>query len=61
MSENYLYVAGLEHSVSELEELLREARPILRSAFFGNWKEDKAAKELLNRIDNAIGEEHNNG
>lgn len=56
MSDNYLHEAHLQHRITELEELLREASVLLHWAFFGNWKDDKASKELQERIDKVLGE-----
>lgn len=56
MSDNYLHEAHLQHRITELEKLLREASGLLHWAFFGNWKDDKASKELQAKIDNVLGE-----
>lgn len=59
MSDNYLYVVGLEHQITELEQLLREASKVLDKAFFVNYKYDNASKKLRKKIDEFLDEENN--
>lgn len=51
MSENYLYTAGLEHRITELEELLSEAATLLHHSLFVNFNDRKKADELIHRIE----------
>lgn len=46
-----------EQSPEELEVLLRETLPVLRAAFFANWKLKKQADELYDKITKVVGKE----
>lgn len=59
-----MYMAAQEKRIEELEEemkkvkeLLRETRPVLRRAFFANYKDTDKANELYDRIVKIVGKE----
>lgn len=47
----------LEERNREYHELLREIQPVLRAAFFANFKDQNKADELKNRIERITGKE----
>lgn len=52
-----LHMAALENENLELWKLPREARPILRAAFFANYKDQNKANELYDKIVKKVGKE----
>ena len=54
-----LYMGALIKENDRLKELLRETLPILRKAFFANYKDTNAANELYDRIKRVVGGEEN--
>ena len=52
-----LHMAAMEKENMELRKLLREARPILRAAFFANYKDQNKANELYDKIVKKVGKE----
>ena len=43
--------------INEMKKLLRELQPVLRAAFFANFKDQNKADELKNRIERIVGRE----
>lgn len=43
--------------IKELEDILRETRPVLRVAIFVNYKDTNKANEIYDRITKAVGKE----
>ena len=43
--------------IKELEDILRETRPVLRVAIFVNYKDTDKANEIYDRITKAVGKE----
>ena len=43
--------------ISKLEDILRDARPVLKAAIFVNYKETSKANEIYDRIAKAVGKE----
>lgn len=43
--------------IHQLEDILRETRPVLRAAIFVNYKETNRANELYDRITEVVGKE----
>lgn len=59
-----MYMAAQEKRIEELEEemkkvkeLLRETQPVLRRAFFANYKDTDKSNELYDRIVKIVGKE----
>lgn len=50
-----LHMSALENKVEQQEQLLRESLPILRKAFFANYKDTNAANELYDKIKSIVG------
>ena len=50
-----LYMVSLQHENETMKQLLRETQPVLRRAFFANYKDTNAANELFDRIKKAVG------
>lgn len=48
---------AIKHENDKLKEILKEVQPILRKAFFGNYKDQNAADLLLTRILEVVGRE----
>lgn len=43
--------------INDMKKLLRELQPVLRAAFFANFKDQNKADELKNRIERIVGRE----
>ena len=43
--------------INDMKKLLREIQPVLRAAFFANFKDQNKADELKNRIERIVGRE----
>lgn len=43
--------------INEMKKLLRELQPVLRAAFFANYKDQNKADELYSRIAQIVGRE----
>jgi len=43
--------------INNMKKLLREFQPVLRAAFFANYKGQNKADELYSRITKAVGKE----
>lgn len=52
-----LHMAALEKESLEMWKLLRETLPVLRRAFFANFKDQNTANELYDRITKKVGKE----
>lgn len=52
-----LHMAAMEKENMELWKLLQETRPILRAAFFANYKDQNKANELYDKIVKKVGKE----
>lgn len=52
-----LHMAAMEKENMELWKLLQETRPVLRAAFFANYKDQNKANELYDRITAKVGKE----
>lgn len=52
-----LHMAALENENLELWKLLRETLPVLKRAFFANYKDQNKANELYDRITKKVGKE----
>lgn len=50
-----LCMGALIKENEQLRELLRECQPVLRRAFFANYKDTNAANELYDRIKKVVG------
>ena len=50
-----LYMGAIAKENDQLRELLRETLPILRKAFFANYKDTNAANELYDKIKKVVG------
>jgi hypothetical protein len=50
-----LYMAALVKENERLKELLRECQPVLRRAFFANYKDTNTANELYDKIKKVVG------
>ena len=48
-------IAHYADELRKANELLREAMPILKAAFFANYKDTNAANELYDKIKAAVG------
>jgi hypothetical protein len=48
-------IAHYSDELRKANELLREAMPILKAAFFANYKDTNAANELYDKIKAAVG------
>ena len=51
-----LHMAAMEKENMELWKLLRETVPVLRRAFFANFKDQNMANELYDKITAKVGE-----
>lgn len=45
--------------INDMKKLLRELQPVLRAAFFANFKDQNKADELYSRIAQIVGSEKN--
>lgn len=52
-----LYMGALVKENDRLKELLRECQPVLKRAFFANYKDTNAANELYDKITDIVGKE----
>lgn len=52
-----LHMAAMEKENMELWKLLRETLPVLKRAFFANYKDQNKANELYDRITKKVGKE----
>lgn len=52
-----LHMAALENENLELWKLLRETLPVLKRAFFANYKDQNKANELYDKITKKVGKE----
>ena len=52
-----LHMAALEKENMELWKLLQETRPVLRAAFFVNYKDQNKANDLYDKIVKKVGTE----
>lgn len=43
--------------INDMKKLLRELQPVLRAAFFANYKDQNKADELKSRIERIVGRE----
>lgn len=43
--------------IKELEDILRETRPVLKAAIFANYKDTNKANEIYDRITKVVGKE----
>ncbi|MCR5109834.1 MAG: hypothetical protein K6B38_02860 [Ruminococcus sp.] len=43
--------------IKELEDILRETRPVLKAAIFVNYKDTNKANEIYDRITKVVGKE----
>ena len=43
--------------INDMKKLLRELQPVLRAAFFANYKDQNKADELYSRIAQIVGRE----
>ena len=43
--------------INDMKKLLREIQPVMRAAFFANYKDQNKADELKNRIERIVGRE----
>ena len=43
--------------INDMKKLLREIQPVLRAAFFANFKDQNKADELKNRIERITGKD----
>ena len=43
--------------INDMKKLLREIQPVLRAAFFANFKDQNKADELRCKIDQIVGKE----
>lgn len=50
-----LYMAALVKENDRLKELLRECQPVLKRAFFANYKDTNTANELYDKIKKVVG------
>lgn len=50
-----LYMGALVKENDRLKELLRECQPVLRRAFFANYKDTNTANELYDKIKKVVG------
>ena len=50
-----LYMGALVKENNRLKELLRECQPVLKRAFFANYKDTNAANELYDKIKKVVG------
>lgn len=50
-----LYMGALVKENDRLKELLRECQPVLRRAFFANYKDTNTANELYDKIRKVVG------
>lgn len=50
-----LYMGHLLKENESMKQLLRETLPVLRRAFFANYKDTNAANELYDKIKKAVG------
>ena len=50
-----LYMGALVKENDRLKELLRECQPVLKRAFFANYKDTNAANELYDKIKKVVG------
>lgn len=48
-------IAHYSDELSKAKELLRESLPVLKAAFFANYKDTNAANELYDKIKAAVG------
>lgn len=48
-------IAHYDDELRKANELLREAMPILKAAFFANYKDTNAANELYDKIKKVVG------
>lgn len=51
------YVEEIDRLNLKYKSLLREVQPVLRAAFFANFKDQNKADELKNRIERIVGRE----
>lgn len=52
-----LYMGALVKENDRLKELLRECQPVLKRAFFANYKDTNTANELYDKIKKVVGGE----
>lgn len=50
-----LYMGALVKENDRLKELLRECQPVLKRAFFANYKDTNTANELYDKIKKVVG------
>jgi len=50
---------AIKHENDKLKDMLKEVQPILKIAFFANYKDRNAADLLLTRIIEVVGREMN--
>lgn len=50
-----LYMGALVKENDRLKELLRECQPVLKRAFFANYKDTNTANELYDKIGKVVG------
>ncbi len=50
-----LYMGVLVKENDRLKELLRECQPVLKRAFFANYKDTNTANELYDKIKKVVG------
>lgn len=52
-----LHLSAMEAENMKLWNLLKETQPILRAAFFANYKDQDKANELYDKISKTVGRE----
>ena len=52
-----LYMGAIAKENENMKQLLRETLPVLRAAFFANYKDTNAANELYDKIADIVGKE----
>ena len=52
-----LHLSAMEAENMKLWNLLKETQPVLRAAFFANYKDQDKADELIDKISKVIGKE----
>lgn len=50
-----LYMGAITKENDRLKELLRECQPVLKRAFFANYKDTNTANELCDKIGKVVG------
>ena len=48
---------AIKHDNDKLKDMLKEVQPILKKAFFADYKDQNAADQLLTRILEVVGRE----